>query len=872
MTNFSNAVLAVSLLSGTLLQAQTKYKPGELLVQLTPNTPHLKWIRKVEAEQQMGVKEVRPLSETAGMYHLILRDSTAYLPVCIRKLYRYPEVVNVQKNHLITSRESIPSDVLFDQQWFHKNTGQTGGSVDADIDTPEAWSLTTGGVTAHGDTIVVCIIENGGVDINHVDLRENCWKNHAEIPRDGIDNDNNGYIDDYSGWNLSTATDTIYPGRHGTQVVGMIGAKGNNAIGTSGVSQNVKMMVVQGKSTATEADVLAAYNYPLIMRKKYNETYGEEGAFVVATNASWGLDRGNPSDAPLWCAMYDTLGAYGILNIVATSNSSLNVDVVGDLPATCPSDHLISVTSSNHQDLHARGYGAVHIDLAAPGENVLLPTPGDQYSANSGTSFAAPSVTGAVALAYASPCTDFMDEVKGEPEQAALRMKTYLLDATDPVPGLSGEVATGGRLNAYRTIRSIIGDCADSSCPSPYSLRLVSLTDTSVTMRWNGFSDNYLLTVKTDTQSTVIPVEGQQSISISSLSPCSHYTFSVSALCGTDTSVISRTVSLTTDGCCTQPPLSLTSSSTDSLTLSWANVRYATSYSLRYRREEAPNWTATQTDVSSPLSLGNLASCTPYEFEIKTQCGDSTRGFGTAHLFSTKGCGACYEAMYCTVPISKANTTQEWLDAIAVNQRQRLTGNNGGWYQSEEILDTLTPGVAYPVKLTPGYSGFHFTERFSLWIDTDQNGLFEDAEKLIADREAKGALETTIVLPAGSTQGITRMRIGMVGPSLPKSCPVATFQGEYEDYCVYIGDRTADGAAAQEKNAAVLFPNPAQTTVHIKTDAPVQAVVIFSLDGKEVYRGGSDGDAIAIRHLVPGLYNVQITTQEDTYIQKLIVH
>ena len=223
------------------------------------------------------------------------------LELMIRTFYQSPEVLNAQKNHLVTNRETIPTDTLFDNLWHIKNVGQTGGTIDADIDGTEAWDVTTGGVTTHNDTIVVCIIEGGGADLTHVDLIDNRWINYAEIPSDGIDNDNNGYVDDYFGWNVFSNNDDVDFGGHGTSVEGMIGAVGNDNIGVVGVNWRVKMMTIRG-SSADEATVISAYAYALSHRKKYNDTNGEEGAFVVATNSSFGLNFGQPENAPLWCS------------------------------------------------------------------------------------------------------------------------------------------------------------------------------------------------------------------------------------------------------------------------------------------------------------------------------------------------------------------------------------------------------------------------------------------------------------------------------------------------------------------------------------------------------------------------------------------
>jgi hypothetical protein len=140
------------------------------------------------------------------------------------------------------------------------------------------------------------------------------------------------------------------------------------------------------------------------MRQRYNQTNGAEGAFVVATNSSWGINNGNPANAPLWCAFYDTLGAYGILNAGATANAQINVDVSGDLPTGCISDYLISVTATNNNDVRTfSGFGANTIHLGAPGEAVRTTSGSSNYTTTDGTSFATPMVAGAIAL-FASLC------------------------------------------------------------------------------------------------------------------------------------------------------------------------------------------------------------------------------------------------------------------------------------------------------------------------------------------------------------------------------------------------------------------------------------------------------------------------------------
>src|SRR5690606_24775230 len=186
-------------------------------------------------------------------------------------------------NYYIEMRSTLPGDPNITQQWHHNNTGQTGGTTDADIDSDLAWDITTGGTTATNDDIVVCLIDSGNLD--HQDIDPNRCHNPFEIENNNIDDDGNGYIDDYNGWNPVQDNDNYGTGGHGTNCLGMMGAKGNNGLNVVGANWDVKLMVVGDYSISTQANAVEAYTYPLVMRKKWNESNGTQGAFVVATSS-----------------------------------------------------------------------------------------------------------------------------------------------------------------------------------------------------------------------------------------------------------------------------------------------------------------------------------------------------------------------------------------------------------------------------------------------------------------------------------------------------------------------------------------------------------------------------------------------------------
>ena len=434
---------------------ETPHVPNELLVMLEPGMTGEKFFLALKEELDFEVVSVP--SRSSGIYHLSVDPTQWEQSMSLLRGKRH--VRAVQLNHLVSERETVPNDPNYGQQWHHDENG------DHDIDSDLAWDVTTGGTAANGARIVVAVLEGGGSNYSHTDLIDNHWTNDAEIPGNGIDDDNNGYIDDFNGWNSGNNSDNIAAGGHGTSVSGMIGATGDNGIGGAGVNWDVDIMQIDMGNGLSESNVIAAYEYPKVMRDIYNASGGTEGAFVVATNASWGIDQANPANYPIWCAYYDELGASGILNCGATTNSALNVDVVGDMPTACSSNYMVSVTATNDNDVRTfSGYGVTTIDLGAPGDQVYLPSGSSGYGNTSGTSFASPCVAGAIGLVYSVPCPDLAVLSYSNPQAAADMVLSYIYDGVDLVPNLITEVVTGGRLNVSNSVNLALEACGPVEC------------------------------------------------------------------------------------------------------------------------------------------------------------------------------------------------------------------------------------------------------------------------------------------------------------------------------------------------------------------------------------------------------------------------
>ena len=222
-------VLIIILLSSFSISSwsqQLNFVQGEVIVQLKPSTNLPAWLRQHttfgdEITQLTLKKEL--LSQPMQIVSLTYDFTTINEYEFLEYIRKDEQVEIAQFNHFLKLRSTTPNDPFFDQQWQYINTGQSGGTPGADYDIDLAWDLTTGGVTATGDTIVVCVIDDG-FQFSHNDFGDNIWVNKFEIPNNEIDDDNNGFIDDFQGWNTGSDSDNIgVGGSHGTPVAGIVG-------------------------------------------------------------------------------------------------------------------------------------------------------------------------------------------------------------------------------------------------------------------------------------------------------------------------------------------------------------------------------------------------------------------------------------------------------------------------------------------------------------------------------------------------------------------------------------------------------------------------------------------------------------------------
>lgn len=379
----------------------------------------------------------------------------------IRKMNDIPELGYSEPNYVL-SKSATPNDARFSSLYGMNNTGQTGGTPDADIDAVEAWDISNS-----ASNVIVAVIDTG-VDLDHNDLAANIWTNAGEIAGNGVDDDGNGFIDDVHGFDF--ANNDANPdddNSHGSHGSGTIGGAGNNGIGVAGVCWSVQIMAMKfldNGGSGSLNDALSCVNYATA-----------NGARVMSN--SWGGGGFSQS-------MFNAITAAhnkGILFVAAAGNSSNDNDTNPEFPAGYNVPNVISVAASDHNDALASfsSFGDQTVHLAAPGVNILSTTPGNNFSSFSGTSMACPHVSGAAAL--------LMGQNSG---LSHIEIKQLLMDTADDKPAFASTTISGGRLNLFKAM-SQLGDFLESPSnltATPVSSSLVNLSWTDNSSDETGFT------------------------------------------------------------------------------------------------------------------------------------------------------------------------------------------------------------------------------------------------------------------------------------------------------------------------------------------------------------------------------------------------
>jgi len=452
-----------------------EYVPGEVLVGFRPGAQG----KQNEARDALGAKLLKDFSGI-GLQHWRL-PAGLEVEKAVEILSKNPNVKYAEPNYVVHTDQlpSSPNDERRSDLWGLHNLGQSGGTLNADINAPEAWSVSTG-----SQNVVVGVIDTG-IDYNHPDLQNNVWMNPGETGTDGgghnkatngIDDDGNGYIDDVRGWDFANNdNDPFDDNGHGTHTSGTIGAEGNNSIGIVGVNWHVRIMPLKflgANGSGDTANAVAAMLYAA----KFKDAGGAN--IVRITSNSW-------SGGKRSSALQDAIANSGALVVAAAGNGGSNQAV---FPAGYNNSNILSVAATDHNDGLATfsNYSSSWVDLGAPGVKVISTWPNNQFRSLDGTSMACPHVAGVAALILAT-----------SPTSSVATVKARIMNSVDPISSLAGKTVTGGRLNAGRALLNsdlVSDNCGAAPCvPTDVTDLAVdagAATATSVTMRLTATGDD----------------------------------------------------------------------------------------------------------------------------------------------------------------------------------------------------------------------------------------------------------------------------------------------------------------------------------------------------------------------------------------------
>jgi uncharacterized repeat protein (TIGR01451 family) len=460
-------------LQGRLNQTKPERVRGEMLVRFRPDTAisnkksnTATSVRDSLGEIPIVVERFEGAELVSGLR--VARVAPEQTERALAALNARPDVVYAEPNYLMYG-DTAPNDPRYPEMYALHNTGQSGGVIGADMDAELAWNITTG-----GSDVVVGVIDTG-IDINHNDLQANIWTNAAEIPNNNIDDDQNGYVDDVHGWDFYNHDKTVYDSAtldlHGTHVAGIIGAAGNNGQGVVGVNWNVKIMPLKFLGSASgggpTSGAIAAMSYAIHMQS--------QGVKIRVLNASWG---GSFRSQALLDALV-TLNTAGILFVTAAGNEGTDNFALPNYPANHDLPNLIAVAATDQFDNLASfsNFGARSVAMGAPGSNILSTTPENTYSVLSGTSMAAPQVSGAAAL------------VLSVKPSLPVRILAGCLKYSGDLTSLQGKTQTGRRLNAFKAIQSAQEN--DDNAPSgPIGFTVTPIGGRAVTLSWTAAGED----------------------------------------------------------------------------------------------------------------------------------------------------------------------------------------------------------------------------------------------------------------------------------------------------------------------------------------------------------------------------------------------
>ncbi|PKV50379.1 putative secreted protein (Por secretion system target) [Aquimarina sp. MAR_2010_214] len=767
---------------------------------------------------------------------------------------------NVNKKE-INNKTFTPNDPKYSDQWHYNNTGQNGGTPGADINLPDAWDLVT------GNSNVVVAITDLGIDYNHEDLKNNMWTNDDEIPGNNIDDDNNGYVDDYYGYNFNQDKGEISPGEHGTHVAGTVAAETNNGIGVSGIAggtgkgDGVRLMSCQilvSNSGEVDADAFI---------------YAADNGAVISQN-SWGFNSSNfPAEFKDAIDYFtDKAGGNGTamqggLVIFASGNDNKDGDYYPGKYERCMA---VSALDKDNKKASYSNFGS-WVDLSAPGSDVLSTMLNNKYGTMSGTSMACPHVSGVAALVLSRAYGILTNE----------ELRELLTLATDPLD----ESGLGtGAINALKAVST----ASNEPPPAPQNLKTSVVEPARITLVWDKvntavyynlqirkINGNWItyekllsntITVKTDATT-----QYEIRIKAENFAGESEYTTPIKATTPDWPALSSTPKNITA------PVLRF-----NFIKFTWDHVYGSKEYDVQFR-ENGKDWNTT-TGIEDNEFETEASQLTNYEFRVKAKNPISDTAYSAIISVMTP------DIPYCDP--SGGNTAFSHTKLVQLESINNTSGSDGGYGDYTHLSTDLQKGNTYTINVATGGTFGFSKNRFRAWIDFNQDGVFADDEIILEGiTNGSSPLSQTFSVPTNVKNGIAGLRVSHIygGFKYPDSC-APPFFGEVEDYKVHIkgnGVLLVDNENTQiptdngdDLLSVVNFPNPAHNMFKAEINIPEKGsytIKLINNMGNVITKNQINTDkGILLKefdtsNLPQGLYHLIITDSKNKSIIKQVM-
>ena len=665
------AALAQTVCVAAVAVAMLAWLPGTSLAQHRNEDPApfrdgvvlLKFNQNISADTQkailaaIGASEIKSLGVGA---HLV-KVQPGHVWAAIQLLKARHEIQYAEPDYLQElGAATLPNDTYIGIQWAAQNTGQTvngfSGSPGADERTAAAWGISTG-----TNSVVVATLDSG-IQYSHPDLLTNIWNNPGGV---------NACPAGTHGYNVLTSTcdpmddDTSFNG-HGSHVGGILGAVGNNSFGVSGVNWTTSIMAVKWVSSnggqGATSDLITGMDW--IIRAKQAGV----NVRVINDSATWpgtGFSQALSDEI-------DSLGANNILFVTAAGNTSQNNDTTPRYPCSYNRSNMICVSATDQNDNLASfsNYGVTTVHLGAPGVNIISTLRSSNYGFINGTSMASPQVAGTAAL------------ILSLGDQTVSNLRSMILNNVDPLPSLSGVVASGGRLNVCKALpgcqNAVTSTLAGLAAPVTTGLMQYGAIAGASTGLWSGVptSFNYQWYRCDNTGSNCSPITGATSQSYAVLATADiGATLAVAVTASNSLGSASRQSAASNLVAGASSPFAITSTISDGATLVGSVQWRATPAQAVNFVQFFVDGVLRQTQASSPY-IYNAGTTGLFD---STTLSDGTHVLGIEAL-STDNRTYAFSGVSVTVANGGApNLTALPVISGSAVQGQTLSASNGSW-------------------------------------------------------------------------------------------------------------------------------------------------------------------------------------------------